>query len=65
MDHLKKELRAKNILWPSFEIFARLETWAKPPLKSMVFKVIQKFVVLYSNYLFAAKFLLLITIIFL
>jgi hypothetical protein len=46
MDHLKKELRAKNILWPSFEIFARLETWAKPPLKSMVFTVIQKFVVL-------------------
>ncbi len=40
-------------------------TWAKPPLKSMVLTVIQKFVVLYNNYLFAAEFLALITIIFL
>jgi hypothetical protein len=37
--------------------------WAKPPLKSIVLTIIQKFVVLYNNYLFAAQFLALITII--
>ncbi len=41
------------------------KSWANPALKSMVLTVIQKFVVLYNNYLFAAKFLLLILIIFL
>ncbi len=50
---------------PHLKFFARLKTWAKPPLKSMVLTVIRKFVVLYNNYLFAAKFLALITIIFL
>jgi hypothetical protein len=41
---------------PPFKFFPRLKTWAKPLLKSMVLTVIQKFVVLYNNYLFAAKF---------
>ncbi len=45
---LSNLLLSSKILWDS--------TWAKPPLKSMAFTVIQKFVVLY-NYLFAAKFL--------
>jgi hypothetical protein len=50
---------------PPLKFFPRLKTWAKPPLKSMVLTVIQKFVVLYNNYLFAAKFQALITINFL
>jgi hypothetical protein len=60
----KKKLRAKISFGPPLKFVARLETWAKPPLKSMILTVIQKFVVLY-NYLFSAKFLALITIIFL
>ncbi len=61
----KKNYEQKISFGPPLKFFPRLETWAKPPLKSMVLTVFQNFVVLYNNYLFAAKFLLLITIIFL
>jgi hypothetical protein len=61
----KKNYEQKISFGPPLKFFARLETWAKSPLKSMVLTIIQKFVVLYNNYLFAAKFLLFITIILL
>jgi hypothetical protein len=61
----KKNYEQKISFGPPLKFFHRLETWAKLSLKSMALMVIQKFVVLYDNYLFAAKFLALITMIFL
>jgi hypothetical protein len=68
MDYLKKIKSKKYPLALLSNLFLDSKilgesTWAKP-LKSIVLTVIQKFVVLY-NYLFAAQFLALTTIIFL
>jgi hypothetical protein len=65
MDYFLKKITSKKY---SLALFLNLLLGSKPglnPLKSMVLTFIQKFVVLYNNYLFAAKFRALITIIFL